>query len=136
MFPHKMRKSDYSLINKNGFCINGVHYKWLLCGAGHQRTNRAFYCATHIFDELYEILNCGARRIPILLPKYNAYIALSSSASFKVSEPNVCVIPDCEIKMTKNVDWIEQIDSENYSIERKEKELDFNLFDGMGVISP
>ena len=136
MFPHKMKKSDYNKINKSGFYINGIHYKWLLCGAGHQRTNRAFYCASIIFDNLYEILNCGAKKVPILLPKYNAYIALSSSASSPVSEPRVCVVPDCEIKMTKTVDWVDQIDDQNYSVERQDKELDFNLFDGMGILSP
>lgn len=135
-FPNKMKKSDYNKINKNGFFINGKKYKWLLCGAGHQRTNRAFYCEVSIFDELYEHLNCGARKIPILLPKYNAYIALSSSASYVVSAPRVCVIPDCEIKMTKKVDWVEQKSEDEYSINRIDKELGFNLFDGMGVVSP
>lgn len=135
-FPNKMKKSDYKKINKNGFFINGRHYKWLLCGAGHQRTNRAFYCDEKVFDDLYEHLNCGAQSIPILLPKYNAYIALSSSASSVVTMPRICVIPDCEIKMTKRVDWVEQNGADDYTIERVDKELDFNLFDGMGIVSP
>lgn len=135
-FPSRIKKSDYEKINKNGFVINNVKYKWLLCGASHQRTNRAFYCSENIFESLYEILNCGAKNIPMLLPKYNAYIALSSSASSVVSTPNVCVVPDCEIKMTKMVDWVEQVGNSDYSITRVPKELNFNLFDGMGIISP
>lgn len=135
-FPNKVKKSDYNKINKKGFIINGTKYKWLLCGAGHQRTNRAFYCDEKIFDELYEHLNCGAKAIPILLPKYNAYIALSSSASSVVTMPRICVIPDCEIKMTKKVDWVEQKTEDEYNIDRVDRELDFNLFDGMGIVSP
>ncbi|MCK9576895.1 MAG: hypothetical protein M0R51_13410, partial [Clostridia bacterium] len=135
-FPNGMKKKDYSRLNTSGFVINNIKYKWLLCGASHQRTNKAFYCGVNIYDRLNEVLSCGAKNIPIILPKYNAYFALSSSASMVVSTPRVCVVPDYEIKMNKNVDWVEHINDNNYNIDRVDKELSFNLWDGMGIISP
>ena len=135
-FPSGITQKKYNNLNKNGFKINGIKYKWLLCGAGHQRTNRAFYCNEEIFTKLWDILNCGAKNVEIVPAKFNAYFALSSSASNYVSEPRVCVVPDCEIKMTKKVDWVSADENGNYNIEETDKELNFNLFDGMGIISP
>lgn len=139
-FPNGITKKLYNKLNQNGFKINGIKYKWLLCGAGHQRTNRAFYCNEKIFEKLWEILNCGAKSVDILPAKFNAYFALSSSASNYVSEPRVCVVPDMEHLMTKTVDWVDvtfdENNKEHYAIKRVDKELNFNSFDGMGIISP
>lgn len=70
--------------------------------------------------------------IKITPAKYNAYYALSSSATYNVTTPRVLVVPDCEKKMVKTVDWVD----ENENIVRCDKELTFNLFDGMGLITP
>ena len=72
------------------------------------------------------------KNIKITPAKYNAYYALSSSATYNVTTPRVLVVPDCEKKMVKTVDWVD----ENENIVRCDKELTFNLFDGMGLISP
>lgn len=131
-FPSDITKKQFNEFNKKGFSINGIEYTWLLCGAGHQRTNRSMYCAKNIYNQLDIILSCGAKLPKMVLAKYNAYYALSSSATFEVTTPRVVVIPDKEIQMVKSVDWV----NEDNSIERTEKELTFNLFDGMGLISP
>ena len=71
-------------------------------------------------------------KIKITPAKYNAYYALNSSSTYEVSEPRVLVVPDCEIKAKKTVEWVD----ENEEISLQERELTFNLFDGMGLISP
>jgi len=122
---------DYDKLNTNGFVVNGKKYIWLMCGAGHQRTNRAMYVDKSIFDKLNLVLTNGANLKDMVLAKYNAYYALSSSATYQVRKPRVCVVADCEIKMAKEVDFVAK-----ESITRCNKELVFNLFDGEGLISP
>lgn len=122
---------EYDKLNEKGFKVNGIEYTWLMCGAGHQRTNRAMYVNKGIYEPLDEILRNGSKVKEIVLAKYNAYYALSSSSTYRVRRPRVCVIDDCEIKMTKLVDFVS-----NGEITRCEREMAFNLFDGQGLISP
>lgn len=122
---------EYDDLNRKGFTVNGEKFTWLMCGAGHQRTNRAMYVAERIYDKLNLILENGANVKEMVLAKYNAYYALSSSATYSVRKPRVCVVPDCEIEMTKTVDFVT-----HGEITRCDKKLNFNLFDGQGLISP
>lgn len=91
-----------------------------------------------IFDKLDEILRCGvAKDVTVAPSKWNAYYALTSSATYQVKEPRIVVVPDKEIEMVKTVDWIEHDDElDEDRIERQDKKLTFNLWDGMGLISP
>ena len=132
------RESSYLKLAREGFKLNGVKYVRFMCGAGHARTNRTLFVDERIFDELDEVLRCGVGRDVVVAPsKWNAYYALTSSATYQVSEPRVCVVADREIEMAKTVDWIEHDDESGEDrIERVEKELSFNLWDGMGLISP
>lgn len=127
--------SHYRHMIKHKLKINGKEYVRLLCGAGNARRNTVFFVQKDIYKELDKILCNGHKETKITENKYNAYYALSNSATYKVSEPRVCVVPDLEIKMIKNVDWIEEkpINDEIYS---KDMELTFNLWDGMGICSP
>ena len=129
------KKAKYGKIGKQGFIVNGEKYVRLMCGASHARTNRAMFCQEKIYDELDVFLRCGCKDLEIILAKWNAYYALSSSATNRVSRPRVCVIADKEIQATKTVDWVTE-DNYQDTIERCDKELNFNLFDGMGLISP
>lgn len=125
----------YKTIIKNGLFINGEKFIRLLCGAGNARNNTVFFVNEKIYTELDKILcNGHNENIEITESKYNAYYALSNSSTYKVTEPRVCIIPDKEIKMTKRVDWVEE--NEIYdNICDIEKELNFNLWDGMGLCS-
>lgn len=127
--------SHYRHMIKHKIKINGKEYVRLLCGAGNARRNTVFFVQEDIYKELDKILCNGHKELKITENKYNAYYALSNSATYNVSEPRVCVVPDLEIKMTKTVDWIEEkpINDEIYS---KDMELNFNLWDGMGICSP
>lgn len=130
------KHSHYKKIIKNGLIINGEKYIRLLCGAGNARSNTVFFVNEKIYNELDTILCNGHNKdIKITESKYNAYYALSNSATYPVTEPRVCVVPDKEIEMVKRVDWIEEkpIYDEIYNID---KNLNFNLWDGMGICSP
>lgn len=129
------KRVNYKTIGKNGFYLNGKHYKRLMCSAAMARTNRALFCTDDIYESLDEILRCGSKQIKLVPAKWNAYYSLMSSAAYKVSFPRVCVVKDYELKMTKSVDWVTDSEHED-KIEKMDKELSFNIWDGMGLISP
>lgn len=129
------KKTDYYKIGKNGFLINNVKYVRLLCGAGHARTNRTMFVSSKIYGQINSILKNGANKAKLVYAKYNAYYSLTSSATYEVSKPRVCVVPDKLIKMTKHVDFVTE-DSYQDIVTECDKELEFNLWDGMGLISP
>lgn len=132
------KKKNYPKIGKDGFFVNGIHYSRFSCSAGNARTNRSMFVADTIFEELVQLLRCGCKDVPIVPAKYNAYFSLTSSATFQVSTPRVCVIPDCEIEREELVDWVNETEDKNEqeTITREKRKLGFNLFDGMGLISP
>ena len=132
------KKAKYGKIGKNGFVINGVKYRRLLCSAGQARTNRTMFVSDNIYKELNKILKNGCHDVKIELAKWNAYYALSSSATFRVSTPRVCVVKDCEVERLTKVEWVTEYPSNEQEddIDTREIPLKFNLFDGMGLISP
>lgn len=132
---HTPKKRNYTKIGRDGFFVNGVHYIRLMCSAAMARTNRALFCAEDIYEPLDEILRCGSKQIKIVPAKWNAYYSLMSSATHIVSFPRVCVVKDYEIKLPKKVDWVTDNEIED-TISYEEKELPFNVWDGMGLISP
>lgn len=129
------KHSHYKHMIKHGLVINGKKYVRLLCGAGNARRNTVFFVQEDIYNDLDKILRNGHKPLKITESKYNAYYALSNSATYSVSEPRVCVVPDKEIKMTKKVDWVTESEPDDI-IEEQERELTFNLWDGMGICSP
>lgn len=129
------KHSHYKHIIKHGLIVNGKKYVRLLCGAGNARRNTVFFVQEDIYDDLDKILRNGHKPLKITESKYNAYYALSNSATYSVSEPRVCVVPDKEIQMKKKIDWVVESEPDDI-IEEQEKELTFNLWDGMGICSP
>lgn len=129
------KHSHYKHIIKHGLTVNGKKYVRLLCGAGNARRNTVFFVQEDIYNDLDKILRNGHKPLKITESKYNAYYALSNSATYSVSEPRVCVVPDKEIKMTKKIDWVTESEPDDI-IEEQERELTFNLWDGMGICSP
>jgi len=139
-------KKHYDYIIENGFYVNNKKFVRLLCSPGNARLDTVVFCDIDICDELKTILKNGANNIKMTDSKYNAYFSLVSSATHQVSSPRVLVVKDCIINMTKTVDWIteykkkEDDDSINDvyddSVDEVSKELEFNLFDGQGIISP
>lgn len=129
------KHSDYKHMIEHKFTINGKKYVRLLCGAGNARRNTVFFVQEDIYEELDKILRNGHKPLKITESKYNAYYALSNSATYSVSEPRVCVVPDKEIQMKKTIDFVTESEPDDI-IEEQERELTFNLWDGMGICSP
>lgn len=128
-------KRNYPKLGRDGFKFNGKHYRRLLCSAAMARTNRAMFCTDEIYEPLDEILRCGCKQVKIVPAKWNAYYSLMSSASYLVSMPRVCVVKDLELDLPKEIDWVTDSEHED-TISREVKECRFNLWDGMGLISP
>jgi len=73
----------------------------------------------------------------IVPAKFSAYYSLYSSSTLPVSFPRLAVVPDLTIKAVKKVDFSTYIDENtDPKIEEREMELDFNAFDGSGLVSP
>lgn len=132
----------YQKIIQDGFFVNGYKYKRLMCSAGQARVNTVIFIREDFEDEVKRRLKCGAKQVKITKNKYNAYFALSSSSTYEISTPKFLLVDDCEIEMTKHVDWIEKIPKEektrlgnNERVKDEWKTLTFNLFDGCGAIS-
>lgn len=129
------KKRNYPKIGRDGFWVNGVHYRRFMCSAGQARTNRALFCADYVFDKLEKLLSLGLNDVEIIPAKWNAYFSLTSSATYQVTEPRCVIIPDKEVVMNKTVDWVEDDDFQD-KIVRCNKDLTINLWDGQGLISP
>ena len=114
-------------------------YVRLLCGAGMARNNTVAFIREDYEEELKQYLRNDMTDVKITENKFNAYFALSSTATHTLSTPKVCLIPDCEVKMTKKVDWVQDTQT-TVPLKNKEriitldKELDFNFFDGGGLV--
>lgn len=148
---HVDKSSQYIKIIKNGLYVNGYRYNRLLCGAGMARNNTVAFIREDFQEEIFDLLeNDWDSQIKITDNKFNAYFALSSTATWTIDEddrsmtPKVLLIKDCETKMKKLVDWVSDIDVDpddpNFKIldkteiTKKEVELNFNFFDGSGAI--
>lgn len=126
----------YQKMINDGFFINNRRYVRLLCGSGNARRNTTIWVSADIEKPLKEILNNGRDDIKLVPSKFNAYFALANSATLKVSEPRFCVIKDCEIKKFRTVDFVTEYEDKDDTVDEQTIELESNLFDGMGLISP
>lgn len=131
-------KSHYKYLFSHGLMLNGEKYIRFSCSASQARVNTIIMVKESVTKELYERLNNGRHDKKLNPSKFNAYLGLSSSATLTVSTPRVCVVPDCLIKRNTLVNYVTEIDTplEDDIIERKEVEIEYNYFDGMGIISP
>ena len=126
----------YEKIIKNGLFVNNKKYVRLMCSAGQARRNNVLLIDSDVEIELKKVLNNDRKDIEITPAKFNAYFALASSTALEVSTPLFCVIPDCKVMRKEIVEWVEEQEDGDDIIGIKEKELEFNLFDGQGLISP
>jgi hypothetical protein len=125
----------YQHIIDNKFFVNDKPFVRLLCGAGNSRRNTVIFVEERYAGQLKSIMNNDRKDIPITPAKFNAYFALMASATLPVSEPYFCVIKDCLVTRKEKVDFIEEHSPDDFVVE-KEMNIEFNLFDGMGLISP
>jgi hypothetical protein len=125
----------YQYMIDNKFFVNNKQFVRLLCGAGNSRRNTVVLVEEKWSEQLKSIMNNDRKDVPITPAKFNAYFALMASATLPVSEPYFCVIKDCLVTRKEKVDFIEEHSPDDFVVE-KEMDIEFNLFDGMGIISP
>lgn len=129
---------DYEYMFKNGFVFNNRLYKRFSCSASQARVSTIVFVEDKIRNELKEILDNGRDLNKPLAPsKYNAYFGLYSSAIKEVTKPRFCVIPDYLDNQKVNVDYVIETDNDSDDIiEPRLIDVEFNRFDGSGLISP
>ena len=130
--------SHYEYINQNSLIINNKEYVRLLCSSGGARHNTVVFIDKELYEPVDKFITNGSHDFELSPAKYNAYYALCSSASIPVSWINFCVVPDCIITRKTKVEYVHESDKEGIddTIQEEEIECEFNLWDGMGIISP
>ena len=130
-----------NLIHK-GFYHNGYKYVYYASSAGQIRTKKAVFVREDLLNKAWNTLTCGLtvekinQKGGMNLNKYNAYLALSNSATdmWEGFDIDRCiVVGDFETDVTTEVDYVNDID---YSITRQTMPVLIPHTDGAGMISP
>lgn len=151
------KKGDYDRANQ-GFKINGIPYKRLICTTNGVKTSSVVYAADrfveyngsmiNIHDELKRRIENGRNTSVKLSPaKYGAYESLAASASIPVSWPRtgdnkipggIIVVKDCIVHF--KTDFIEIDDSdptkEPKVTEKHNEDFENNMSDGCSMMLP
>ena len=129
---------DYERMFKKGFILNGKKFKRFSCSASQARVSTIVFVQEEYREELKKRLDCGRDlNHPLAPSKYNAYFGLYSSAIKEVTKPRFCIIKDYNSFKTVDVDFvIEQDNDKDDIIEQRTIDIEFNRFDGSGLISP
>lgn len=144
--------ADYKKIYEKGFVFNHRWFKRISCSASQARVSTVVFCDSgdendfkkqierpdSIRIQLRDRLDNGRDMFhPLAASKYNAYFGLYSSATKQVTKPRFCIVKDyCEVRPV-DVDFvIEQPADEDDIIEPRTMDVEFNCWDGSGLISP
>ena len=144
--------TDYKKIYEKGFVFNHRWFKRISCSASQARVSTVVFCDSgdendfkkqierpdSIRIQLRDRLDNGRDMFhPLAASKYNAYFGLYSSATKQVTKPRFCIVKDyCEVRPV-DVDFvIEQPADEDDIIEPRTMDVEFNCWDGSGLISP
>ncbi|MEK4907352.1 hypothetical protein [Niallia sp. FSL M8-0099] len=127
---------------KNGFIHNDQKYIYLTSSAGQIRTKKSVFIREELWEKHKDSLLCGLSIEKINsfggvnINKYQAYLALSNSATDEWDNFNIdrsIVVNDLETDVHSLVDYI---DRNTYSIERKVMDIPIEHTDGCGMILP
>lgn len=151
------KKSDYDTAN-NGFKVNGIAYKRLICTTNGVKTSSVVYAADrfveyngqtiNIHDELKRRIENGRNTSVKLSPaKYGAYESLAASASIPVSWPRssdnkipggIIVVKDCIVHFKTNFIEIDDSDptAEPKVTEKYNEDFENNMSDGCSMMLP
>lgn len=132
------RKSDFGRATcKKGVTINGINYRRFVGTTGGLKNNTLLFCNSQYVDKLNELCECKRNKdIPLVPAKYEAYKALTCSASQPICNPNgILVVRDCITKYFADVisldDGVESDEPLREII--KNKELENNVSDGFNL---
>ena len=132
------KKSDFGRSTcKKGVTVNGVNYRRFVGTTGGLKNNTLLFCNSQYVDKLNELCECKRNKdIPLVPAKYEAYKALTCSASQPICNPNgILVVRDCITKYFADVISLDDgIGSDEPSREIiKNKELENNVSDGFNL---
>lgn len=132
------KKKDYYRACK-GFSINGIEYKRLLGTNGGIKNSTIVFVSKRVWEELNKRIENGRNTaIPLVAAKFEAYKALTCSASIPVSMPNkIAVVDDCETSYITDYIYVTDDKTDEPTLEyRKNAELSMNATDGFGLMTP
>ena len=143
-----MKNNTHYKRANEGFKINGIKYKRLLCTTGGVKMSTVVYVSERIQPEIKKRLSNNHNiDIPLVPAKYSAYEALAASGSNVVSWPRdnkakipggTIVIKDC---ITKFIADVIDVDDSNYPNEpivelKHNQEFENDISDGCGIMTP
>lgn len=120
-------KSDFQrATSKNGIVINGNQFKRFVGTTGGLKNNTLLFVNVEIIDELNKRCECGRNENIKLVPaKYEAYKALTCSASQQILSPNrILVVKDC---ITKYKDTVISLDNSHEDKDSPIMQLEENV---------
>lgn len=92
------KKSDFArATSKKGVTVNGVNYRRFVGTTGGLKNDTLLLCNSNYIDELNRLCDCKRNKnVPLVPAKYEAYKALTCSASQPICNPNgILVVKDC-----------------------------------------
>ena len=123
----------------NGFSINGIKYRRLLGTAGGIKNSTIVFISERLHDELARRIDNGRNIEKKLVPaKFEAYKALTCSASIPVSMPNgILIVKDVETTFKADAVYLDDENNDEPSEElRMNIDVTMDASDGYGLILP
>ena len=130
-------KTDFTrATGKKGVTVNGINYRRFVGTTGGLKNNTLLFCNSEYIDKLNELCECKRNpEIKLVPAKYEAYKALTCSASQPICEPNgILVVKDCITEYIADV--ISLDDSSGEEPKREiihDKTLENNISDGFNL---
>ena len=130
-------KTDFTrATGKKGVTVNGINYRRFVGTTGGLKNNTLLFCNSEYIDKLNELCECKRNpEIKLVPAKYEAYKALTCSASQPICEPNgILVVKDCIAEYIADV--ISLDDSSGEEPKREiihDKTLENNISDGFNL---
>ena len=130
-------KKDFKRACK-GFKFNGKEYVRLLGTTGGVKNNVVNFINKAIEPQIREKLNCGRDEKFLIIPaKYEAYTALSATASTPVTTPKILIIQDGATTVTDKVIQISDDGQGGFKVEHGvEYTTEKEFCDGCGMMLP
>lgn len=131
------QKTDFArATNKKGVTVNGINYRRFVGTTGGLKNNTLLFCNSEYIDKLNELCECRRNKeVPLVPAKYEAYKALTCSASQPICEPHgILVVKDCITQYEDDVISLDSGVGDGEPIrEKKHKVMENTVSDGFNL---